>query len=438
MKISVFGIGYVGAVTSACLAKSGHQVIAVDTSDVKVECLNEGRSPIIENELDELIEKSRNEGKLEAVHDHEYAVMNSDISLICVGTPSHDDGSLNLNYIEEICHQIGAALKDKDDYHTVVNRSTVVPGTLLEVIKPILEHTSGKEAGKDFGLGNNPEFLREGSAVKDYFEPTQIVIGALDQRTAENILAMYTTLDAPRTVTDVSTAEGVKYVSNAWRATKVGFANEIGNMLKRHGVDSHEVMKIFFEDKKINMGPSFLMPGYAFGGSCLPKDIRAICASSNDMGLPTPVFNAILEANNLQVRHAFDLIEETGRRNVGLLGLSFKPGTDALRESPLAALAELLITADYKVLIYDPSVWLAKQINGANGHYLEEKVPHLSGCLVETPEQLLDNSDVLVLGNGTKEFAEILERAEEDIPIVDLVRLHGPYESRESYEGICW
>lgn len=438
MKVSVFGIGYVGAVTSACLAKAGHKVVAVDTSPVKVLCIKQGRSPIVEEGLENLIRETVNTGFLTATTDYEEAVRETDMSLICVGTPSKKNGSLDLQYIETICRQIGQVLKDKDSFHTVVIRSTVVPGTLMNVVKPILEAASGKVAGQDFGLGNNPEFLRESTAIKDYYNPTQIVVGALDDKTAEQILRLYEGLEAPRTVTDVSVSEGVKYVSNSWRANKIGFANEIGNILKRHGVDSHQVMNIIFQDNKINMGPSFLLPGYAFGGSCLPKDVRAIRASANDKGLETPIFDSLLVANDLQVLRAFEMILDTGKTKLGLLGLSFKSGTDDLRESPLVALAELLIRNGFDLKIYDPCVNQARYMDGANSEYIKSGIPHISACLVDNPDDLVDSCDVFVIGNNTKEFGDILDKIDEDAPLIDLVRHYKPIEKRAAYAGICW
>lgn len=438
MKISVFGIGYVGAVAAACLAESGHEVIAVDPFEVKVTCINEGKSPIVEKGLDELIRKNVDSARLEATTDYRSAVMETEMSLICVGTPSEEDGSLDYTYIKEICRQIGSQLKEKDDYHIVVVRSTVVPGTLNEVIRPILEGKSGKKAGEDFGLANNPEFLRESTAIADYFNPTQIVVGALDKETGEKVMSLYDGIDAPRTITDVSIAEGVKYVSNAWRAAKISFANEIGNILKTHGVDSHKVMKIFFEDSKINMGPSFLMPGFAFGGSCLPKDIKALRTSANDRGLPTPFIDSIIEANELQIRHAFDMIWKSGHRNIGLMGLSFKPGTDDLRESPLVTLANQLLEGGYNLKIYDTCVLQALNINGTNREYIQKGIPHIAKCLVKTPEDLLKDTDIFVIGNASDEFTGILDRMDENAPIIDLVRLHAPIEQRKAYAGICW
>jgi GDP-mannose 6-dehydrogenase len=438
MKISVFGIGYVGAVASACLADSGHQVIAVDPSTVKVNCINNGKSPIIENGLDELIAKGLENGNLTATTDFKQAVRDTEISLICVGTPSKDNGGLDLKYIEETCRQIGTVLKEKEEFHTVVIRSTVLPGTLMEVVKPILEEASGKVAGKDFGLGNNPEFLREGTAIEDYYNPTQIVVGAMDEKTANIIMSLYDGIDSNRTIAEPSVAEGVKYVSNSWRANKITFANEIGNILKHHGVDSHKVMKIIFQDSKINMGPSFLLPGFAFGGSCLPKDVRAIRASANDKGIPTPLFDSLLTANHGQILHAMDMIRKTGKRNVGLLGLSFKPNTDDLRESPLVTLAEMLLSEGYTLKIYDPCVYRARHMDGANKEYIEKGIPHISRCLVAHADDVIAESDVFVIGNNSKEFGVVLNSIPADTPVVDLVRTGHEIEKRPSYAGICW
>lgn len=438
MKISIFGIGYVGAVASACLVKSGHEVVAVDPFQVKVDCINEGRSPIIEKGLDELIKEGVASGRLHATTDYNDAIMNTEMSLICVGTPSEQDGSLDYKYIRDICTQIGKALKDKNEFHIVVNRSTVVPGTLVNIIQPLLEEASGKKAGVDFGLGNNPEFLRESTAVEDYFNPTQIVVGALTAETAEKIMGLYDGIVAPRTITDVSVAEGVKYVSNSWRANKISFANEIGNILKHHGVDSHEVMKIFFQDSRINMGPYFLMPGFAFGGSCLPKDVKAIRSSANSKGVATPIFDSILAANDKQIDRAYEMIWNTGRKNIGLMGLSFKPGTDDLRESPLVKLADKLLEAGYLLKIYDPCVNRARNMNGANREYIENGIPHISRCLAEDPQDVINFADVVVIGNGTREFGEIVARANDNMPIIDLVRLNPALEQRKAYNGICW
>ena len=438
MKVSVFGIGYVGAVTSACLADSGHEIIAVDTFDVKVNCINEGRSPIVENGLNEIIAENVKKGTLRATTDYVDAIENSDVSLVCVGTPSAPDGSLGLSYITDICEQIGAVLKTKDSFHTVVIRSTVVPGTLMNVVLPCLEKASGKKAGVDFGLGNNPEFLRESTAIADYYDPTEIVVGALDDKTADMIMSLYEGIDAPRVVCDVQVSEGVKYVSNAWRAAKVGFANEMGNILKEHDVDSHKVMDIFFKDTKMNLSKYFLTPGFAFGGSCLPKDVRAIRASANDKGLKTTLLDSLLEANQAQIKRGFDMIKATGLKKIGLFGISFKADTDDLRESPLVALADMLLDNGFDLTIYDPCVYAATQMEGANQKYITEGIPHIHKCLKETYQEVLDSSDLFVIGNGTKEFVSILENADESKTIIDLIRLGADIEDRENYTGICW
>lgn len=438
MRISVFGIGYVGAVTSACLSDSGHTVVAVDTNPVKVEYLHAGRTPIVETGLQELITKAVKKGRLTATLDAEDAVLNTDISLICVGTPSEKDGSLNLSYVKSLCATIGKALASKDSYHTVVLRSTMLPGSAMNVVLPILERESGKKSGKDFGFGNNPEFLREGTAISDYNNPPKIVVGALDKRTAAQIMTLYEGIDAPRIVVEISVAEGVKYTDNAWHAAKVGFANEMGNILKEHGLDSHEVMDIFCLDTKLNISKAYLRPGFAFGGSCLPKDVRSIRASAKIKGLKTPFFDSLLQANDQQVVRAYNMVKDAGYWRVGLLGLSFKAGTDDLRESPLVALADMLLKDGFDLKIYDPNVYEAKRMNGANQRHISEEIPQISSCLVEKPGDLTENVDLFIIGNPGKDFAAILDSVDSSKPIIDLVRLYAPFEERENYKGICW
>ncbi len=440
MKISVFGLGYVGTVASACMAESGHDVIAIDTDFIKVKCIQDSRAPIIEPGLTEIIEKNVKNGRLKAVSDCKTAVMNSDISLICVGTPSNEDGSLKLDYVESACRDIGEALKDKDGYHIVVLRSTVVPGTAKNVAIPAIEKASGKKAGVDFGFGSNPEFLRESSAIYDYYHPPKIVIGASDARTASAISDIYKGIEAPEVVVPIDVSEGVKYADNAWHAMKVGFANEIGNIFKEHDVDSHKVMDVFFLDTKLNISKAYLKPGFAFGGSCLPKDVRAIRASAKSKGLKTPIFDSLLEANDAQIERAHDLIRENGSKNVGLLGLSFKAGTDDLRESPLVTLANLLLKDGLQLSIYDPSVYEAAGMEGANKKYIHENIPHIYSCMVKTPDELLSRSDIFVIGNHGEDYNLILERANDNSHVIDLVRLKdgGGLETRKSYTGICW
>jgi GDP-mannose 6-dehydrogenase len=438
MRISIFGLGYVGAVAGACIANSGHEVIAVDTDAVKVKCLRDGRSPIVEPGLDEMISKNVAAGRLKATTDAEEAIMNTDISLICVGTPSNEDGSLKLDYINAVCRQIGNVLRKKNTYHSVVLRSTVVPGTARRVAIPILEEASGKEAGTDFGFGNNPEFLRESTAIYDYFNPPKIVIGAVDDRTFKAVSQLYKGIDAPEVVTSVEVAEGVKYADNAWHAMKVGFANEIGNIMKEHGVDSHKVMDIFCLDTKLNISKAYLKPGFAFGGSCLPKDVRALRASAQEKGLKTPIFDALLEANEEQVRRAHRMVVNSGKKKIALLGLSFKAGTDDLRESPLVTLADMLIGNGFELSIYDPHVSQAATMEGANKKYINEGIPHISRCLVSSPDEL-KKAELVIIGNHGADFSQIIAQANDNTSVIDLVRLKdNAGEKRSAYTGICW
>lgn len=439
MRISIFGLGYVGAVAAACIAETGHDVITIDTDPVKVKCLLEGRSPIVEPGLAEMIANNVKAGRLKATLSCEEAVMNSDMSLICVGTPSNADGSLKLDYVVSVCEQIGAVLKNKPGFHSVILRSTVVPGTARTVAIPALEKASGKKAGVDFGFGNNPEFLRESTAIYDYFNPPKTVIGALDDKTAKAVCELYKDMKAPEVVTSVEVAEGVKYADNAWHATKVGFANELGNILSALGVDSHKVMDIFCLDTKLNISKAYMKPGFAFGGSCLPKDVRAIRASGKARGLNTPFFDALLEANEEQVRRAVALVVKSGKKKIGLMGLAFKAGTDDLRESPLVVLADLLLKQGCELTIYDPSVFEAANMEGANQKYIRESIPHISKCIVEKPQELLDRSDLFIIGNHGEDFGAILQKANDNAPIIDLCRLKGgEIEERALYQGICW
>ncbi len=422
MKISVFGIGYVGAVSAACLAESGHNVTAVDIDQHKIDTLNAGKTPFYEPDLEHLISQNVKRQRLRATNDCKEAVLASDLSLICVGTPSNDDGALDLRYIEAVCAQIGEALQGTSD-HIVVIRSTVLPGTLDTVIRPVLEKASGQIAGQDFFIANNPEFLREGCAVADYQKPTMIVVGAHGEDTANKILSLYDGIEAPKTICNPSTAEGLKYVSNAWRANKVSFANEVGNILQAHGVDSHAVMDIFFSDTQINLGKSFLTPGFAFGGSCLPKDVRAIKHSANDKGLSTPLFNSILEANTQQIDRAMEMIETHSPKSVGLIGLSFKAGTDDLRESPLMALAHKLNARGITLSIYDPLVKIRND---------DKLSPHMVQDI-----DALNTTDVIVVGHKTEDALKFIQDLGNDKPIIDLVRI-AEAETRSSYAGICW
>ena len=438
MKVSVFGLGYVGSVSAACFAEDGHTVVGVDVTDAKVQSINEGRSPIVEKGLDELIKSNAANGRLRATTSTGDAVRDTDISLICVGTPSRKNGSLDLTYLERVAEQIGGALKDKDSYHVVVVRSTVLPGTTHDVVIPALERTSGKKYGTGFGVTVNPEFLREGTAIHDFRHPPLTLVGHNYQLDANPTKALYARVDAPIETTTIRTAEMMKYASNTWHALKVTFANEIGNVCKRVGIDSHEVMSIFCKDEKLNLSSYYMKPGFAFGGSCLPKDVRALQYRAKEVDLEMPVIQSILASNQMQIQHAIDEIVDTGRKRVGLLGFSFKAGTDDLRESPIVILAEALLGKGYSLCIYDRNVSLARLV-GANKDYINTQIPHLSSLLTENIDEVLEKSDVIVVGNLSPEFSDALKRTRPDQIILDLVRVKTPREEIPAdYRGICW
>ena len=438
MRVSVFGLGYVGSVSAASFAADGHDVVGVDINPDKVAAVNEGRSPIVEPGLDELLRDGVARKRLRAVTSTADAVHNTDLSLICVGTPSRRNGSLDLSYLVRVCEQIGEAIRDKDTYHVVVVRSTVLPGTTHGQVIPALETYSGKKYGEGFGVSVNPEFLREGSALKDFRNPPLTLVGHNHAADAAPTKALYDRVDAPLCSTSIRVAEMMKYTSNAWHAVKVVFANEIGNLCKRVGVDSHDVMDIFCRDEKLNLSPYYLKPGFAFGGSCLPKDVRALQYRAKEVDLEMPLIESVLESNHLQVQHAIERIVEAGRKRIGLFGFSFKAGTDDLRESPMVVLAESLLGKGYQLCIYDRNVSLARLV-GANRQYINEQIPHLSQHLCESIDEVIDRSDVIVIGNGSPEFSEAITRCRADQVVIDLVRI--PFDSsrlKAQYDGICW
>ena len=438
MKVSVFGLGYVGSVSAASFAADGHTVVGVDVNPDKVASLNEGRSPIVEKGLDELIKTAAANGSLRATTSTDEAVQGTDLSLLCVGTPSRKNGSLDLSYLTRVCEQIGTALKSKSDYHVVVVRSTVLPGTTHEIVIPTLEKASGKEYGEGFGVTVNPEFLREGTAIQDFRHPPLTLVGHNYKSDAAPTEALYARVQAPLVNTSIRTAEMMKYASNTWHALKVCFANEIGNLCKRLEIDSHEVMDIFCRDEKLNLSSYYMKPGFAFGGSCLPKDVRALQYRAKEVDLDIPVIQSILESNRLQIQHALDQVMDSGKKRIGLLGFSFKAGTDDLRESPIVILAEALLGKGYDLRIYDKNVSIARLV-GANKDYINEQIPHLSSLLCETIDEVLDNSDVIVVGNGAPEFSDALKKTRSDQLIVDLVRVKANREEIPGrYQGICW
>lgn len=436
MRISVMGMGYVGAVSAGCLAADGHAVIGVDPHATKVDLINQGIAPIVEKDIGEIIQDQVALGNLKATTDSARAVHDTEMSLICVGTPSQLNGSLDLRFVRKVCEEVGAALANKDGYHVVVARSTMLPGTMRHVVIPTLEQYSGKAAGRDFGVCNNPEFLREGTAVWDYRNPPKTVIGETDERSGEILAQLYKGLEAPLIRTDVETAEMVKYTDNVWHALKVAFANEIGNICKGIGVDGHRVMEIFCKDTKLNLSPYYMKPGFAFGGSCLPKDVRALTYKARSLDLDLPVLNAILPSNERQLEKGIKMVVDKGHRKVGILGFSFKAGTDDLRESPIVELIEYLIGKGYELKLYDRNVNLAA-LTGANRDYILNHIPHISKLMVQTMDEVLEFAETLVIGNGAAEFKNALGRLRAGQLVVDLVRIVNE-PSSGAYDGICW
>ena len=437
MKISIFGMGYVGAVSAGCLAKLGHQIIGVDPVGVKVDLINAGKTPIIEKEIGEIIAQTTADGLLQATTETPDAVANTEMSIVCVGTPSQLNGDLDLTFIRRVCERLGTALQRKPAWHVVVIRSTILPGTMRRVVIPILEEHSGKKAGRDFGVCNNPEFLREGSAVHDFYHPPKTVIGETDAESGELVASLYAKMKAPLIRTDIETAEMVKYVDNCWHALKVGFANEIGNLCKEIGTDGHRVMDIFCQDTKLNISPNYLKPGFAFGGSCLPKDLRALAYKGKMLDLDLPILNSILPSNMLQIERGLQMIMQQESKKIGVLGFSFKAGTDDLRESPMVEVIERLLGKGYEVKIYDRNVNLAKLI-GANKDYILNHIPHISKMMVDSIEEILDHADTIVIGNSSPEFSDILSKINDKQKVIDLVRISQEIMQTESYHGICW
>jgi GDP-mannose 6-dehydrogenase len=437
-RVGIFGLGYVGAVSAAGLAANGHEVIGVDLNLSKVEMINVGQSPVIEVGLENLIADAVAASRIRATTNSEEAVYGSDISMICVGTPSHGNGSLDLTQIEKVCQEIGVALAGEAERHEVVVRSTILPGTTEQLVIPTLEQASGKRAGVDFGVCFNPEFLREGSSIKDFYEPPFTLIGGNDQRAIAATSSLYSTLQAPLIVAPIKVAEMIKYASNAFHALKVTFANEIGNICRQHGIDSHEVMEILCRDTKLTISSAYLRPGFAFGGSCLPKDLRALVYQARRLDIEAPVLEAIMPSNTRQIEKALQMVQRTKRNRIGILGFSFKAGTDDLRESPMVELIERLTGKGFQVRVYDRNVSLAN-LQGANRAYIEKEIPHVASLMAETLDDVLNSSEVIVIGNSDEEFKRVLDQALPRQIVIDLVRIgEGAQESKSQYHGICW
>lgn len=436
MRISIFGFGYVGATTGACLAKEGHHVIGVDPQRAKLDLIAAGKSPIVEEGLEELIAAGVSSGRLSVTTDYRRAVAETDISLICVGTPSLPNGALRLDYVEKVAHEIGEGIREKGSYHSVVVRSTVLPGTTEGVVIPILERETGGRAGDAFGISMNPEFLREGVSIADYYDPPFTIIGAHSAAEFERVRSMYGSVKGEFIHCRVSTAEAIKYGCNVLHALKITFANEMGIFCKQHGVDAHEVMEILCKDTKLNISAKYMKPGFAFGGSCLPKDLRACIQAAKAKDAALPMFEAALESNRRQIERVADRVMSFGSRKVSMMGVAFKEGTDDLRESPLVALAEILIGKGYALRIYDPNVHYAS-LHGSNREVIDRDLPHLKSALCSADEALA-HGDVLVFGHNTPEMRALAAKARENQTLIDLVRVISPRECLARYEGLYW
>jgi len=430
-------LGYVGTVSAGCLAHDGHEVVGIDSLPTKVDLINRGQSPIVEVDIGELVAATARAGRLRATSDPVQAIRETELSFVCVGTPSQANGNLDLRYIRRICEQIGQALKTKTVRHTVVIRSTILPGTMRSVVIPTLEEFSGKKAGVDFCVCNNPEFLREGSAVKDFRSPPKTVIGELDKASGDMLTKLYEKLEAPLIRTDLEAAEMVKYVDNSWHALKIGFANEIGNLCKSFGIDAHAVMNIFCQDRKLNISSAYLLPGFAFGGSCLPKDLRALSYQAKMHDLDLPILTSILASNEMQITRGLRLIMEKGHTRVGVLGFSFKAGTDDLRESPMIEIIERLIGKGYDLRIYDKNVNIASLV-GANRDFILNHIPHISKLMVGDIDAVLNHAQTVVIGTKDPDFKSVPERLREGQLLVDFVRIIEGRSEHGKYDGICW
>jgi GDP-mannose 6-dehydrogenase len=442
MKISVFGLGYVGCVSAACLASRGNMVVGVDVNPTKIDLIMGGHAPVVEERIGELTAAVVADGSLTATTDVAAAIRDTDVSLVCVGTPSAPNGSLSTAFLERVAEQIGEALSisqaERDTRHTVVFRSTMLPGTCLNLLVPILEKASGKTAGVGFGVAVNPEFLREGSSVRDFFDPPKTVIGEFDAASGDAVAALYEGLPGEIFRVPIPVAEITKYADNSFHALKIGFANELGSICAALGLDSHQVMDVFVADRKLNISPAYLRPGFAFGGSCLPKDVRGLVHAAHRADVSVPILAHVLPSNEAHLKRAFDLVTRTGKRKVGLFGLSFKPGTDDLRESPMVELAERLLGKGYDLKIYDANVTLSRLL-GANREYIEQRLPHLGQLLAGSVEEVLDHAEVCLVASTDPDVLAALP-PDSGRTLIDLVRLPDADVRRTEpgYVGLAW
>jgi len=438
MRISVFGTGYVGAVTAACLANDGHEVVAVDRIASKVNALNLGLAPIVEPGLDAMLSRNVANGRLHATMNAAEALAMTDMSIVCVGTPSRPNGELDLTHIIDVTEEIGSALANKNAFHSLVYRSTMLPGSMRDVVKPTLRGSLGSATHENIGLAYYPEFLRESTAIADYHAPGLMIAGADDERVAMQLQELTNALDCPKIMTDIETAETVKYVANSWHALKIGFANEIGNFCSGSGVDGHRVMDAICADRRLNISSAYMKPGMAYGGSCLPKDLRALRWRADAIGVHTPILDALHISNQAQIERAVELVMQQGQRKVSMLGLSFKPGTDDLRESPLVEVAERLYGKGCDLRIYDKAVRYAA-LNGTNLDYIRARIPHLAATMDDCLDTVVSHGDVLVIGHAVPEFRDQIARLGPDKKVVDFVRVNADARTNaKGYVGLCW
>jgi GDP-mannose 6-dehydrogenase len=435
MKISIFGLGYVGCVSIGCLAKNGNQVIGVDVSETKVGQINKGQATIIEKDIDVIIKEQRDLGNISATTNVEEAVSNTEISIVAVGTPSSDKGHLNLKYIFKVAENIGNALKSKESFHVIAIRSTIMPGT-CDKFAAIVEEASGKKRNIDFAIVDNPEFLREGTAVDDYYNPPLTLIGSDNKEAANKMAKLYEMLPGEIIITDLRVAEIMKYINNTFHALKISFANEVGNICKELSINSHEVMNIFCKDKQLNISPYYFKPGFSYGGSCLPKDLKGLQTLAHDLYIDVPVIDSIDKTNDIQIDRAIKLIYKHWNKKLGFLGLSFKAGTDDLRNSPAVAVIEALLGKGCDLGVYDKNINVSL-LTGTNKEFINAKIPHLSNLLVQDAKNLVAASEVIIVNTKEKEFSNLLKESSDKI-IIDFVNLNEDIKKFPNYIGINW
>ncbi len=440
--ISIVGLGYVGAVSTACLASLGHRVVGVDIDPTKVADIGEGRSPIHEKDLGTLLSKGVSDALISATDDLAAAVCETDVTFVSVGTPTSADGGCDYRYIEAAARSMAQGLAHKDDFHVFVMRCSIPPGTTMDVMTPILEEVSGKKLGHDFGVAFNPEFLREGVAVEDFYAPPKTVIGATCERTGNILRQIFLPVDEAPIVTSIETAEMVKYVDNVWHAMKVTFGNEVGRLCKPLGVDSHDVMDIFCQDTKLNLSPYYLKPGFAYGGSCLPKEVRAVNHIAKGLGVDLPLIGALGTSNEAHIEKAVEMAVETGAKTIGIMGIAFKPGTDDLRESPILEVASRLHAKGIKLVMHDPAITRETPLEGQLA-YVAHGSPGLAQMAAALPEMLtedlldLDQADCLIVSQSNSTYRSFAANAGET-PVIDVVRLFEELPNSPAYQGIGW